>query len=62
MGEAGEFFKEVQKHPDRFYLIHYSSQSLYDAEAGAQLRDFHGEQGKVEDREQGSPQPFGQAP
>ena len=35
MGEAGEFFKEVQKHPDRFYLIHYSSQSLYDAEAGA---------------------------
>lgn len=35
MGETGEFFKEVQKHPDRFYLIHYSSQSLYDAEAGA---------------------------
>ena len=30
MGEAGDFFKKVKKHPDRFYIIHYSSQSLYD--------------------------------
>lgn len=29
------FFDEVEKHPDRFYIIHYSSQSLFDAEAGA---------------------------
>ena len=35
MGEAANFFKEIKKHPDRFYLIHYSSQSLYDAGAGA---------------------------
>ncbi len=29
-----DFFDEVEKHPDRFYIIHYSSQSLFDAEAG----------------------------
>jgi hypothetical protein len=31
---AGDFFKKVTKHPDRYYLIHYSSQSLFDAEVG----------------------------
>src|ERR1700730_12985432 len=30
MVEPRDFFKEVKKHPDRFYIIHYSSQSLYD--------------------------------
>lgn len=29
------FFQDIQRHPDWFYIIHYSSQSLYDAEAGA---------------------------
>jgi hypothetical protein len=29
------FFKDVKRHPDRFYIIHYSSQSLFDAEGGA---------------------------
>jgi hypothetical protein len=28
--EPGAFFKTIKKHPDRFYIIHYSSQSLYD--------------------------------
>ena len=28
--ESGNFFQSVEKHPDRFYIIHYSSQSLYD--------------------------------
>jgi hypothetical protein len=35
MPVAGTFFKDISKHPDRFYIIHYSSQSLFDAEAGA---------------------------
>lgn len=35
MSRADNFFTEVQRHPDRFYIIHYSSQSLFDAEAGA---------------------------
>lgn len=30
-----DFFDEVERHPDRFYIIHYSSQSLFDAEAEA---------------------------
>jgi hypothetical protein len=28
------FFKKVKQYPDRFYIIHYSSQSLFDADAG----------------------------
>src|SRR5258706_12186829 len=28
--EARTFFKDANKHPDRFYIIHYSSQALYD--------------------------------
>ena len=28
------FFSEAARHADRFYIIHYSSQSLFDAEAG----------------------------
>ena len=28
--ESNNFFRNVEKHPDRFYIIHYSSQSLYD--------------------------------
>jgi hypothetical protein len=32
---AQTFFKDVKASPERFYIIHYSSQSLYDAEAGA---------------------------
>lgn len=35
MANAEKFFGNVRKHPDRFYIIHYSSQSLFDAEAGA---------------------------
>lgn len=29
------FFQDVKEHPDWFYIIHYSSQSLYDPEQGA---------------------------
>jgi hypothetical protein len=28
--DAENFWASVKKHPDRFYIIHYSSQSLYD--------------------------------
>jgi hypothetical protein len=28
--DAENFFQSVKKHPERFYIIHYSSQSLYD--------------------------------
>jgi len=28
--DSENFFANVKKHPDRFYIIHYSSQSLYD--------------------------------
>jgi len=35
MPENDSFFSDVAKHPDRYYIIHYSSQSLFDAEAGA---------------------------
>ena len=28
--ETHEFFRAVSRHPDKFYIIHYSSQSLYD--------------------------------
>ena len=28
--DSSNFFQTVEKHPDRFYIIHYSSQSLYD--------------------------------
>jgi hypothetical protein len=29
--DAKNFFKSIKNHPERFYIIHYSSQSLYDA-------------------------------
>ncbi len=35
MLRQSKFWEDVQKHPDRFYIIHYSSQSLFDAEAEA---------------------------
>lgn len=35
MASAEKFFSDIKDHPDRFYIIHYSSQSLFDAEAGA---------------------------
>src|SRR5690348_418824 len=35
--EASEFFRKVRKHPDRFYIIHYSSQSLYNEGQGSGL-------------------------
>lgn len=30
MSSAGDFFTGIRKHPERYYIIHYSSQSLYD--------------------------------
>jgi len=33
--ESSKFLNDIRKHPDRFYIIHYSSQSLFDAESGA---------------------------
>lgn len=33
MARQESFWVDVNKHPDRFYIIHYSSQSLFDAEA-----------------------------
>lgn len=33
MARHAGFWADVEKHPDRFYIIHYSSQSLFDAEA-----------------------------
>lgn len=30
MADANTFFKDVKRNPDRYYIIHYSSQSLYD--------------------------------
>lgn len=35
MVDARNFFKSIKRHPDSFYIIHYSSQSLFDAEASA---------------------------
>ncbi len=35
MVSATNFFESVKKHPDRFYIVHYSSQSLFDGDAGA---------------------------
>ena len=35
VASAKKFFEQVKKNPERIYLIHYSSQSLYDAESGA---------------------------
>ncbi len=40
MTEANEFFKNIRKHPERFYIIHYSSQSLYDEGVGTGLSPF----------------------
>ena len=28
--DAANFFKEIEKHPEQFYIVHYSSQSLFD--------------------------------
>lgn len=30
MTDASHFFKDVRQHPERFYIIHYSSEGLYD--------------------------------
>lgn len=30
MSEPRKFFSAIKRHPERFYIIHYSSQSLYD--------------------------------
>ena len=30
---AANFFKSAAKEPEQFYIIHYSSQSLYDADS-----------------------------
>ena len=35
MASDFRFWDEIKKHPERFYIIHYSSQSLFDAESGA---------------------------
>lgn len=35
MVDARNFFKSIKQDPDLYYIIHYSSQSLFDAEAGA---------------------------
>lgn len=35
MASNSSFWFEINKHPSRFYVIHYSSQSLFDAEAMA---------------------------
>ena len=36
--DAVEFFKQIRKHPDRFYIVHYSCQSLYDDNEGLSPR------------------------
>ena len=33
MPSAKRFFEAIRENPDRFYIIHYSSQSLFDAES-----------------------------
>lgn len=38
IASASEFFKEIQRHPERFYIIHYSCQSLYDDNDGLSPR------------------------
>ena len=30
MNESRDFFSKIKKHPERYYIVHYSSQSLYD--------------------------------
>lgn len=35
MADERAFFLDIKRHPDRYYVIHYSSQSLYDGGAGA---------------------------
>lgn len=34
MVDEANFFKEIKRHPERFYIIHYSSERLFDEEAG----------------------------
>lgn len=35
MASPETFFKDIARHPDRFYIIHYSSQSLFDGDDAA---------------------------
>lgn len=35
MVDEKNFFKKIATHPDRFYLIHYSSERLFDEQVGA---------------------------
>ena len=35
MARDFSFWDDIKKHPSRFYIVHYSSQSLFDAAAGA---------------------------
>ncbi len=35
MASSKNFFTKVKKHPDQFYIIHYSSESLFDPEIGS---------------------------
>ena len=30
VADSGWFFREIKRHPERFYIIHYSSRGLYD--------------------------------
>jgi hypothetical protein len=34
MVDETNFFKEIRKHPDRYYIIHYSSERLFDETVG----------------------------
>jgi hypothetical protein len=38
ISDQREFFSEIKKHPDRFYIVHYSCQSLYDDNEGLSPR------------------------
>ncbi len=36
--DSSEFIREVKAHPERFYIVHYSCQSLYDDNEGLSPR------------------------
>jgi len=38
ISSQSEFFNEIKKHPERFYIVHYSCQSLYDDNEGLSPR------------------------
>lgn len=38
ISNSGSFISEIRRHPERFYLIHYSCQSLYDDNEGLSPR------------------------